>query len=123
MALSGEKEIGTSQPLAFRYKGANKPFIRIKFPELTWKCKKQGYPDFARITIEYIPSEKALELKSCKLWLNRFRDIYISYEEIAEEIFKTLWQLLSPRFLRIHLDINPRGNMKTDIYVEGGKKK
>ncbi|HEY3417499.1 MAG TPA: preQ(1) synthase, partial [Armatimonadota bacterium] len=41
--------------------------IDITCPEFTCLCPKTGQPDFATITLNYIPGELCLELKSLKL--------------------------------------------------------
>ncbi|MCX7914134.1 MAG: preQ(1) synthase [Thermodesulfovibrionales bacterium] len=91
--------------------------INISFPEFTCLCPKSGYPDFATIKITYIPYKKIVELKSLKLFLNSFRDIYISHEEATNKIYSALEDLLKPKFLEVIGDFNPRGNVKTIIKV------
>ena len=41
-------------------------------PEFTSVCPKTGQPDFATITIEYIPDKLCIEFKSLKFYLNSF---------------------------------------------------
>ncbi len=91
--------------------------INITFPEFTCLCPRSGYPDFATIRIRYIPDKKIVELKSLKLYLNSFRTEYISHEEATNRIYDDLKTLLSPRFLEVVGDFNPRGNVKTIIKV------
>ncbi len=92
--------------------------IEITFPEFTCLCPRSGYPDFAQIKITYIPDRYIVELKSLKLWLNKFRNRYISHEAATNEIFDALWGLLNPRYLKIEGDFHPRGNVHTVITVE-----
>lgn len=91
--------------------------INISFPEFTCLCPRSGYPDFATIRINYIPDKKIVELKSLKLYLNSYRDIHISHEEVSNKIFSDLQKTLKPRFLELIGDFNPRGNVKTVIRV------
>lgn len=91
--------------------------IDITFPEFTCLCPRSGYPDFATIRIRYIPDQKIVELKSLKLYLNSFRNTYISHEEATNRIFSDLYERLKPRFLEVIGDFNPRGNVKTIIKV------
>lgn len=91
--------------------------INITFQEFTCLCPRSGYPDFATIKINYVPDKKIVELKSLKLYLNSFRDIYISHEESANKIFSEIQKKLKPRFLEITGDFNPRGNVKTVVKV------
>ena len=91
--------------------------INITLPEFTCLCPRSGYPDFASIIIKYVPSEKIVELKSLKLYLNSFRDMHISHEEATNRIYSELLKKLKPRFLEVVGDFNPRGNVKTIIRV------
>ncbi len=91
--------------------------IHITFPEFTCLCPRSGYPDFASIIIRYVPSDKIVELKSLKLYLNSFRSSYISHEEATNKIYSELSKKLRPSFLEVIGDFNPRGNVKTLIKV------
>ncbi|NJD56766.1 MAG: NADPH-dependent 7-cyano-7-deazaguanine reductase QueF [Nitrospirae bacterium] len=98
--------------------------IVINFAEFSCLCPRSGYPDFAAMNITYVPDSKIVELKSLKLYLNGFRDVYTSHEESTNRIFSDLEKKLKPRFLEVIGDFNPRGNVKTVIRVSsaGGKK-
>ena len=91
--------------------------INITFPEFTCLCPRSGYPDFAAISINYVPDKKIVELKSLKLYLNSFRDVHISHEESTNRIYEELERILKPRFIEVIGDFNPRGNVKTVIRV------
>ncbi|NPA94012.1 MAG: NADPH-dependent 7-cyano-7-deazaguanine reductase QueF [Thermodesulfobacteria bacterium] len=94
--------------------------IEISFPEFTCLCPRSGYPDFATIKISYTPGEFIVELKSLKLFLNSFRDVYISHEEATNRIFKELYETIKPKSLKVVGDFHPRGNVHTVITVEEG---
>ncbi len=91
--------------------------IEIAYPEFTCLCPRSGYPDFATIRINYIPDRKVVELKALKLYLNGFRDKYISHEAVPNDIYTTLYTRLKPRSLEVIGDFNVRGNIKTVIKV------
>lgn len=91
--------------------------INISFPEFTCLCPRSGYPDFATIRIVYVPDKKIVELKSLKLYLNSYRDKYISHEEVTNRIYSDLQKKLKPRYLEVIGDFNPRGNVKTIVRV------
>jgi 7-cyano-7-deazaguanine reductase len=114
----GEKEIQEAklEPWENPYPDRNYT-IDITFPEFTCLCPRSGYPDFATIKIKYIPDKYIVELKSLKLYLNKFRNQYISHEEATNKIYDDLYNLLKPRFLEVIGDWNPRGNVKTIIKV------
>lgn len=92
--------------------------ISISFPEFTCLCPRSGYPDFAVISINYVPDKKIIELKALKLYLNSFRDIHISHEEVTNRVFTELKKVLKPRYIEVTGDFNPRGNVKTVITVK-----
>lgn len=95
--------------------------INISFSEFTCLCPRSGYPDFATIKINYIPDKKVVELKSLKIYLNSFRNVHISHEDISNKIYSELSKKLKPRFLEVIGDFNPRGNVKTVIRVCSGE--
>ena len=97
--------------------------ISISFPEFTCLCPRSGYPDFATISILYVPDRKIVELKALKLYLNSFRDTHISHEAITNKVFSDLEKKLKPRFLEVSGDFNPRGNVKTVIKVTTADRK
>ncbi len=96
--------------------------IHMEFPEFTCLCPRSGYPDFATISIKYVPDKKIVELKSIKLYLNSFRCSYISHEEAVNKIYEELETKLKPRRLEVAGDFNPRGNLKTVIRVASPEK-
>jgi 7-cyano-7-deazaguanine reductase len=91
--------------------------IHIDFPEFTCLCPRSGYPDFATIKILYVPDKKIVELRSLKLYLNAFRSVPVSHEEVTNRIYAELERTLTPRFLEVIGDFNPRGNVKTVVRV------
>lgn len=116
--LYGEKEIKEATLQTWDNPHPERDYeINITFPEFTCLCPKSGYPDFATIRITYIPDKKIVELKSLKLYLNSFRDSYISHEDATNKIYNALETLLKPRFIEVIGDFNPRGNVKTIIKV------
>ncbi len=114
----GEREIENAKLEAWPNPSPDRDYeIEITFPEFTCLCPRSGYPDFATIRIKYIPDKYIVELKSLKLYLNKYRSIYISHEEVTNRIFDDLNNLLKPRYLEVVGDFNPRGNVKTIIRV------
>jgi 7-cyano-7-deazaguanine reductase len=97
--------------------------IHITFSEFTCLCPRSGYPDFASIIVRYIPDKKIVELKALKLYLNSFRDMFVSHEEVTNRIYSELSRKLKPRFLEVVGDFNPRGNVKTVIRVSSENEK
>lgn len=92
--------------------------INIDLPEFMCLCPRSGYPDFATIKIEYVPSEKVVELKAIKLYINSFMYKHISHENSANEIFDVLSENLKPKKMKLIADYNPRGNVHTVITID-----
>jgi 7-cyano-7-deazaguanine reductase len=121
----GEKEIASIDPKKLElWKNPapkNKYLISITLPEFTCKCPRSGYPDFAKIIVNYIPDKWVIELKAIKLYINTFRERYISHEAASNEIYTTLKKLLKPKYLQVIADFNPRGNVHTIITIPAPK--
>ena len=91
--------------------------VEITYPEFTCVCPRSGYPDFAAISVVYVPDKSVVELKSLKLYLNSFRSVPISHEAVTNRIFEDLNTLLEPKKLDVVADFNVRGNVKTVVKV------
>jgi len=89
--------------------------IDFTIPEFTCLAPDSGFPDFATILIRYIPDGKLVELKSLKLYINKFRDREIFHEAAVNQILDDLVTLLDPRFMEVVGDFNVRGNIKTVV--------
>ncbi len=113
----GEKQIAEAKLEVWPNPSENNYTIEITFPEFTCLCPRSGYPDFATIRIKYVPDKYIVELKSLKLYLNKYRSVYISHEEAVNRIFNDLRELLKPKYLEVVGDFNPRGNVKTIVRV------
>ena len=120
----GEKEIAESRLEFWPNPNPEKDYtVEITFPEFTCLCPRSGYPDFATIRIMYVPDPFIVELKSFKLYLNQYRSIYISHEEVTNKIYRDLHTALQPKSLEVVGDFNPRGNVKTIIKVSSSEEK
>ena len=96
--------------------------IEFTSPEFTCLCPKTGFPDFATIYIRYVPDGFCVELKSLKLYINSFRDKHVFHEDVTNHILDDLKKLLAPHWIEVITDFNVRGNIKTVIRAEEGKK-
>jgi len=77
-----------------------------------------GYPsqpDYAKLTIEMIPDEKVMELKSVKQYLFQFRTKHISYERILDVMFEDFISVYSPFYLKISIETSPRGGLTSKL--------
>lgn len=117
-AKYGEREIEDGQLITFPNPRPNRDYnIQITLPEYTCKCPFSGYPDFASIHIDYVPDQKVVELKALKLYINSYRDRYISHEEGVNQILDDFIAACNPRKITIKGDYLPRGNVHTVIEI------
>ncbi len=59
-----------------------------------------------------------VESKSLKLYLFSFRNHGEFHEDVTNRIFKDLWQILSPKFMRVIGDFNVRGGISIKPLVQ-----
>jgi 7-cyano-7-deazaguanine reductase len=87
-------------------------------PEFTSLCPKTGQPDFATITIEYIPDKLCIELKSLKIYFNSYRNEGLFFESATNKILDDLAAVCKPRYMLISADFNVRGGISSVIEAE-----
>ncbi len=92
--------------------------IRIDIPEFTCLCPKTGQPDFATLTLEYIPDHHCVELKSLKLYVWSFRNEGAFHEAVTNAILDDLVKATAPRFMRLTAVFNVRGGIGTTVVAE-----
>ncbi|MGA2552406.1 MAG: preQ(1) synthase [Burkholderiaceae bacterium] len=97
--------------------------IHMQVEEFTCLCPLTGQPDFARLSIDYIPDTLCVELKSLKLYLWSFRDQGAFHEAVTNQILDDLIRATTPRFMRVTARWNVRGGIFTNVEVEHRKKK
>ncbi len=91
--------------------------IHIEIPEFTCLCPKTGQPDFATLSIDYVPDQRCVELKSLKLYVWSFRDEGAFHEAVTNRILDDLVHATSPRFMRLTGKFNVRGGIYTTVVV------
>ena len=87
-------------------------------PEFTSLCPKTGQPDFATITVEYVPDKLCIELKSLKFYFNSYRNDGIFFESVTNKILEDLVSVCKPRYLLITAEFNVRGGITSVIEAE-----
>ncbi len=92
-------------------------------PEFTSLCPKTGQPDFATITLEYIPDKLCVELKSYKFYLHSYRNDGIFFESVTNKILDDLVEVVKPRWMKITAGFNTRGGISSVIEAEYFSKK
>ena len=96
-------------------------FVKFNCPEFTSLCPITGQPDFATITISYVPDRKIVESKSLKLYLFSFRNHGAFHEDCVNVILKDLVRLLAPRYIEVWGKFLPRGGLSIDPYANYGR--
>src|SRR2546421_11688774 len=92
--------------------------IRHVCPEFTSVCPITGMPDFATITIDYVPDRLCLELKSLKYYLFGFREQGIFYEAVTNRILDDLVELCLPRRMTVTGEFAVRGGISSTVTAE-----
>jgi len=91
--------------------------IEISCPEFTSVCPKTGQPDFGELLITYAPRKSCIELKSLKLYLQKFRNTGIFYEAATNKILDDLAKACAPRWMTVVSHWRPRGGITTKVVV------
>jgi len=114
----GERAIAEGQLTTFPNPRPGRRYnVNITLPEFTCKCPFSGYPDFATIAIDYVPDGRVVELKALKLYINSYRDLFISHEESVNKILDDFVNACDPLEITIVGDYLPRGNVHTVVSV------
>ena len=95
--------------------------VTLTTNEFTCLCPKTGQPDFANITISYIPDKSLIESKSLKLYLASFRNEGAFHEHITNAILDDLEKTLAPRWCKVTAEFASRGGIAITIAAEFGK--
>ena len=95
-------------------------WVTFTCPEFTTLCPKTGQPDFATLTIRYIPAKTLVESKSLKLYLFGFRNHGDFHEDCVNIIMKDLIRLMEPKYIEVWGKFLPRGGISIDPYCNYG---
>jgi 7-cyano-7-deazaguanine reductase len=91
--------------------------------EFTTLCPlNPGQPDYATLTIKYVPDKQIIELKSLKFYLTSYRMVEIFFEEATNRILDDLVSAVKPKRMEITAAWNIRGGIGTKITASYKKK-
>jgi 7-cyano-7-deazaguanine reductase len=96
--------------------------IRMEIPEFTCLCPMTGQPDFATLTLDYVPDRACVELKSLKLYVWSYRDQGAFHEAVTNKILGDLVSAIAPRYMKLEARFNVRGGIYTSVIAEHHKK-
>lgn len=87
--------------------------VTIETDEFTSVCPWSGLPDFAKITVKYVPDKKVIELRSFKYYLYSFRNVGIFQEHLTIRLLNDLVKTCAPFAMTVITDYNIRGGIHT----------
>jgi 7-cyano-7-deazaguanine reductase len=96
--------------------------VRLESDEFTCLCPATGQPDFATITVEYIPNKKIVESKSFKLYLWSYRNEGVFHEHVTNKILDDLVSALEPHWCHVVGAFNIRGGINITVEAEHGSR-
>jgi 7-cyano-7-deazaguanine reductase len=96
----------------------NPQTITYMTEEFSAVCPFSGLPDIARVTVEFIPDRKIIELKSLKYYYTSFRSVGIYQEAATDRIFNDLNRVLEPRTLKVTTVYNIRGGIHATCVMD-----
>ena len=97
--------------------------LNISTDEFTCVCPKSGLPDFATISIRYVPDLKCVELRSLKFYLMAYRQVGIFHEHVVNRILGDFVEVVEPIRVTVFGDFKIRGGLHTTSEVSWKKEK
>ena len=116
----GPEHIDVAVLETFGYQGPDQEII-TETSEFSAVCPYSGLPDFAKLTITYVPDAHCIELKSLKYYVTSFRMVGIFQEHATARIAEDLFKVLSPKSLTVRTLYNVRGGFETTCSVTLGR--
>jgi 7-cyano-7-deazaguanine reductase len=89
--------------------------VTLVCPEFTCLCPATGQPDFATITVRYVPDQRIVESKSLKLYLWSFREEGHFHEHVTNVILDDLVAALDPMRCDVTGTFSVRGGIAITV--------
>lgn len=77
-----------------------------------------GQPDFAEITVEYLPGKRCIETKSLKFYLASFRNTRAFNEEVVNRVLSDLVEACAPERMIVTGVFAARGGIAVTVEAE-----
>ena len=103
----------------FGYEGPEQEIL-TETDEFTAVCPYSGLPDFAKLTLRYVPATRCIELKSLKYYVTSYRNVGIFQEHATAKIAEDLQRVLAAKWLEVKTVYNVRGGFLTTCVVRVG---
>ena len=97
--------------------------VKLTTSELSTICPKTGLPDFAVLTISYLPDQFLVEEKSLKLYLTSYRNLGIYQEHATNKILEDFVAKINPLKANITATWNNRGGIGVTVENEWSRDK
>ena len=86
-------------------------WVRFECEDFTSLCPITGQPDYAKITIEYVPGALCIETKSLKFYLASYRHTGSFNEEIVNRILDDVIAACAPVEASVYGEFAARGGI------------
>jgi 7-cyano-7-deazaguanine reductase len=116
LPFTGPEAIDVSVLETFAYAGPEQQIL-TETDEFSAVCPYSGLPDYAKLTIRYVPGNRCIELKSLKYYIISYRSVGIFQEHATARIAEDLFRVLEPASLTVSTVYNVRGGFLTTCSV------
>lgn len=127
--LSGLSHLGNTQNQpqstleTFPNRNAGRGYVvELSTSEFTCLCPATGQPDFATITIRYVPGPRIVESKSLKLYFWSYRNQGVFHEHLTNKILDDLVRALDPVWCEVTGAFGVRGGIAITVRAEHGQR-
>ncbi len=112
----GPEQVDVAVLETFPYEGPEQEIV-TETKEFSAVCPFSGLPDFATLTIHYIPGKACVELKSLKYYVLSYRNVGIYQEHATAKVAEDLFGVLKPKSISVTTVYNIRGGFDTKCSV------
>lgn len=112
----GPEHVDVAVLETFPYEGPEQEIV-TETKEFSAVCPFSGLPDFATLTIRYIPGKSCVELKSLKYYVLSYRNVGIYQEHATAKVAEDLFSVLKPKSITVTTLYNVRGGFDTTCKV------
>ena len=103
--------------MPYEYKGKDIN-VHIETEEFTCLCPWTKLPDFAYLSVEYVPDEVVVELKSFKMYMQSYRMVGMVHESVVNSILNDLIGRVKPKAMYVDIEFGVRGGITTTVSAE-----
>ena len=116
LPFTGPEAIDVSVLETFEYTGPEQQIL-TETDEFSAVCPYSGLPDYAKLSIRYVPANRCIELKSLKYYIISYRSVGIFQEHATARMAEDLFRVLQPATLTVTTVYNVRGGFLTTCSV------